>query len=381
LSEDIHGLFLRQCGGTVSHAEHWPAELGGRLLGYAICPVASTEVFEITQCAGVIKRWGVQAGALGRVGAEQKLKPTDTHTVPVLVQNVQRLFNRMTFREETWKTPGKDWGERLHAALQTWKLLDDDRYRFFVQQHDRQHYAIYDALVFQIYRYCDYLLASLHENRAGLNPLRAVAGNDVAFRNALPKPRSFEKSDEACAAMQAADKPRILAIHQMHQLLAAVLSAQFDTFLSYNSQDKLIVRQLADALVALGLRPWLDERELVPGRLWQEALEQIIHTTKTAVVLVGPAGLGPWEETEVRACLDASVKRKLPVIPVLLPGAPDLPVFLQAFTWVDLRGGLKDDGLNRLVWGITGQKPASVPSPAESAPQAPGTTQSERGSP
>ena len=136
----------------------------------------------------------------------------------------------------------------------------------------------------------------------------------------------------------------------------------FDVFLSHNSQDKPIVRHLADALVARGVRPWLDERELVPGRLWQEALEQIIQTTKTAVVMFGSAGLGPWEEPEMRACLNEFVNRKLPVIPVLLPGAPqepDLPLFLKAFTWVDLRGGLHDDGLDRLVWGITGQKPAS----------------------
>ncbi len=134
----------------------------------------------------------------------------------------------------------------------------------------------------------------------------------------------------------------------------------FDTFLSHNSQDKPIVRELADALVTRGLRPWLDERELVPGRPWQEALEEIIQTTKTAVVTFGPAGLGPWEEPEMRACLNEFVNRKLPVIPVLLPGAPqqpDLPLFLKAFTWVDLRGGLDDDGLDRLVWGITGQKP------------------------
>ena len=134
----------------------------------------------------------------------------------------------------------------------------------------------------------------------------------------------------------------------------------FDVFLSHNSQDKSIVRQLADALVARGLRPWLDERELVPGRLWQEALEEIIQSTKSAVVIFGPAGLGPWEETEMRTCLNEFVKRKMPVFPVLLPGAaeePGLPSFLKAFTWVDLRGGFNDDALGRLARRITGRKP------------------------
>ena len=68
----------------------------------------------------------------------------------------------------------------------------------------------------------------------------------------------------------------------------------FDTFLSHNSKDKPIVRQLADALVARGMRPWLDELELVPGRPWQEALEDIIQTTKTAVVMFGSAGSYPF---------------------------------------------------------------------------------------
>jgi len=54
-------------------------------------------------------------------------------------------------------------------------------------------------------------------------------------------------------------------------------------------------------------------------------------------------------------------------------------LFLKAFTWVDLRGGLTDEGLDRLVWGISGEKPSSMPAPAGSAPHAPGTIQSESG--
>ncbi|WP_295391317.1 toll/interleukin-1 receptor domain-containing protein [uncultured Thiodictyon sp.] len=129
------------------------------------------------------------------------------------------------------------------------------------------------------------------------------------------------------------------------------------------------MRQLAQALQARGLTVWLDEAELVPGRPWQEAVEGIIQTAHTAAVLVGSDGLGPWEAPEMRACLSQYVKRDLPVIPVLLPDAPRepaLPLFLQAFTRVDLRAGLTDDGLNRLEWGITGLKPNGRPAPAVS---------------
>ncbi|MCY2990893.1 MAG: toll/interleukin-1 receptor domain-containing protein [Planctomycetota bacterium] len=134
----------------------------------------------------------------------------------------------------------------------------------------------------------------------------------------------------------------------------------FDIFLSHSSKDKPAVRQLGEELRRRGMTVWLDEWELVPGRPWQESLEEIIKTAESAAVLVGKDGLGPWENPEMRALLNQFVTRKLVVIPVLLPGAPEqpeLPLFLQAFTWVDLRDGLTRDGLDRLQWGVTGTKP------------------------
>lgn len=134
----------------------------------------------------------------------------------------------------------------------------------------------------------------------------------------------------------------------------------FDVFLSHNSRNKPVVRELADALEARGVRVWLDERELIPGRSWQGALEETLREVRSAAVLVGADGLGPWEIAEMRACLSELVDRGAAVIPVLLPGAPDepdLPLFLAQLTWVDLRGGIPGDGLDRLEWGITGVRP------------------------
>jgi tetratricopeptide (TPR) repeat protein len=137
--------------------------------------------------------------------------------------------------------------------------------------------------------------------------------------------------------------------------------ADYDVFLSHNSKDKPAVRQIAEALRdGRGLKVWLDEWDLPPGVPWQDELETIIRTVRSAAVLVGKDGLGPWEMPEMRACLVEMVGRKLRVIPVLLPGtpsAPQLPMFLAQNTWVDLRGGITDEGLDRLQWGITGKKP------------------------
>ena len=135
---------------------------------------------------------------------------------------------------------------------------------------------------------------------------------------------------------------------------------RFDVFLSHNSKDKPAVRQLGEELKARGLAVWLDEWELVPGRPWQEAIEEIVRTTCAAAVLVGKDGIGPWQDREMRGCLSEFADRRLPVIPVLLPGArkkPRLPIFLKQFTWVDLRNGITQDGLDRIVCDITGVRP------------------------
>jgi len=94
---------------------------------------------------------------------------------------------------------------------------------------------------------------------------------------------------------------------------------------------------------------------LPPGRPWQRELERRIGDIGAAAVLIGPNGVGPWQSHEVEAFLREFVERGSPVIPVLLPGGvqPALPVFLRAMTWVDIT----TDALERLVWGITGEKP------------------------
>lgn len=134
---------------------------------------------------------------------------------------------------------------------------------------------------------------------------------------------------------------------------------EFDVFLSHNSRDKPAVKEIAARLRDRGLRVWLDKDELRPGLPWQEGLEEGVRASRSVAVFVGKDGMGPWQRPEMRAFLTRARREEMPVIPVLLPGCPESPqltLFLEAMTWVDLRKGLTDDGLDRLVWGITGTK-------------------------
>ncbi len=140
----------------------------------------------------------------------------------------------------------------------------------------------------------------------------------------------------------------------------------FDVFLSHNGKDKRAVRALAALLTEHGLKVWLDEERLIPGHPWQVLLEEGIRISSTGAVLVGSDGLGPWEDEEMRALLQFAATEKKPVIPVLLPGAPekpDLPLFLSNRTWVDLRDGFGKEGIDKLIWGITGEHPDRRPGP------------------
>jgi len=139
-----------------------------------------------------------------------------------------------------------------------------------------------------------------------------------------------------------------------------------DVFLSHNSADKPAVEVLAQRLLVAGIRPWLDSWNLIPGDPWEEAIEQALDACAICAVFLGPSGIGPWHNEEMRVVLDRRARdrmRSFRVIPVLLPGADPansatLPRFLGRMTWVDFRGGLDDsEAFRRLVAGIRGVAP------------------------
>ncbi|MBV9691104.1 MAG: TIR domain-containing protein, partial [Ktedonobacteraceae bacterium] len=144
-------------------------------------------------------------------------------------------------------------------------------------------------------------------------------------------------------------------------LQGKIATQDFDVFLCHHGPDKGVVKQLGEQLKHAGILPWLDEWELRPGLPWQQLLEQQIEHIKAAAVFVGKSGIGPWQHQELDAFLREFVQRGCPVIPVLLPDAPQeptLPVFLRAMTWVDFRKQ-DPDPMQRLLWGITGKREMS----------------------
>jgi hypothetical protein len=191
-------------------------------------------------------------------------------------------------------------------------------------------------------------------NRGRLDILCPVCEQRVSLRDDYELANG---TDQATAAMDAsADAEREVAA------ASAVVRGkeeveEFDVFLCHNWDDKPAVRELARRLRARGLRPWLDERELRPGLRWQPLLEEVLAGIPAAAVIVGPGGIGPWQNQELDVLMGMSVQGRCTVVPVLLPGANrnDLRLFLNGLTWVDLAAS-EPDPIDQLMWGITGRQ-------------------------
>lgn len=154
----------------------------------------------------------------------------------------------------------------------------------------------------------------------------------------------------------------------------ASVYASFDAFLSYrhDDNDRVLARQLYAVLIESKLSVWMDEHCLQPGLSWIRLLQQGIESSQSGLVLIGSSGLGPWQNEEVEGLLQRAVQSQMPVIPVLLPGAPAqviMPAFLRSRTWVDLRRGYTPEIVAEILWGVTGRRHKPEPLPAVAAPQ------------
>lgn len=151
---------------------------------------------------------------------------------------------------------------------------------------------------------------------------------------------------------------------------------RLDVFLSYNEKDRDAITYLAVQLRSHNIRSWLACWNLVPGKPWQKEVVSVLEQTKSCVVLVGPNGIGEWQEKEVSLAVDRQVttKNEFRVIPVLLPGTRESAEtgngrsfrerlkFIHENTWVEFQSNLDEsEPLRRLVAGIKGMEPGAQP--------------------
>jgi hypothetical protein len=137
---------------------------------------------------------------------------------------------------------------------------------------------------------------------------------------------------------------------------------KYDVFISHNSVDKPVVRELVNKLRQRDpeISIWFDDEKIDLGESLQDKLAEGLKLSRIALVLVGKEGLGQWEKLEVKGLIHTAATKHKTIIPVLLPGdyeEPELPYFLIDLLYLDMRKGIDSNSIEKLVRGITKGKP------------------------
>jgi SAM-dependent methyltransferase len=133
----------------------------------------------------------------------------------------------------------------------------------------------------------------------------------------------------------------------------AIVGDAAHLFISYSRRDFDTVSDIAHRLRRKGVNLFFDAAaDDLTGKSFLDVIEQALRRAETVAVFVGPSGLGDIQALEVNLAVIHAAKRGLRVVPVLLPGVPRFPelkLFLQCFSWFDLRKGVKDEEIDRLA--------------------------------
>jgi hypothetical protein len=147
------------------------------------------------------------------------------------------------------------------------------------------------------------------------------------------------------------------------------MGERFHAFLSHNSEDAEAAHKLTVLLSEQGVKVWLDAGQIKGGAQWLKAIETALADCDACALLIGPSGLGEWQEFEAHLATDRAVKNQLKLIPVLLPGVDTkaLPGFLSLFQAIPFSQSIEGDSeaLNKLAGAIL--KPAP-PAPSTECP-------------
>jgi anti-anti-sigma factor len=124
-------------------------------------------------------------------------------------------------------------------------------------------------------------------------------------------------------------------------------------FLCHASGDKPAVRDLYRRLASAGVKPWLDDVDLLPGQVWEREIPAAVRKSDAVLVCLSPTSVGKtgYLQREIKYALDAAEEQSDDSI-FLIPGRLepcDVPERLRRWQWVDL---FMADGFDRLLTAL-----------------------------
>jgi formylglycine-generating enzyme required for sulfatase activity len=124
-------------------------------------------------------------------------------------------------------------------------------------------------------------------------------------------------------------------------------------FLCHASQDKPTVWKLYRYLTQHGIKPWLDQEDLLPGEDWEVEIPRAIYASDVILVCLSKNSVNKegMVQKEITFALDKAQEKPegaIFIIPVKLEEC-DIPKRLSRYQWVDLS---RVDGRKRLLMGL-----------------------------
>jgi TPR repeat protein len=134
-------------------------------------------------------------------------------------------------------------------------------------------------------------------------------------------------------------------------------------FLSFNSRDISFAEAIRAGLskIAPDVKIFFSPISLGAG-FWLPRLAEEITEAEAFLLLIGPKGIGPWQEVEYFTAFDRHVSdKRFALVPVMVAGAeaPGLS-FLRTLNWVEAPIVTEDKALHRLLAALKGETVAST---------------------
>jgi len=144
-----------------------------------------------------------------------------------------------------------------------------------------------------------------------------------------------------------------------------------DIFISYSRVDRIAAKLIANELIANGFTVWLDVDGIAGGSNWLEEIERAIASASSIIVLLSATSI---ESKFVLQEIYYAYGLKKLILPILLGDInwPDIPLILSRIQFLDLRQGVTDAGISKLLAALESHEldkllqfpPSSAPVPS-----------------
>lgn len=156
-------------------------------------------------------------------------------------------------------------------------------------------------------------------------------------------------------------------------------SRKLRVFLCHASQDKPVVRELYQRLLAEGwIDPWLDQEKLLPGQDWDLEIEKAVESADAVIACLSSRSVSKegYIQKELRFVLDIALEKPegaIFVIPLRLDEC-EVPRRLRSWQYADYFPENRDSAYGRLIASLKERQSALKTPMIDSVSEIPNST-------